>query len=412
MRTFLIPGSLILLLVVTTACGGGTNPPATVVKPAAGPPLPAIISLDIPFTLQAGQTAVLESETLVITFDTVLRDIRCPSSVQCAESGFARILIVVQSTGQSPVTYDMNSDPFYKANMGLGVNTVSHSGYDIRLAALDPYPQIVDQTIPLEDYRATFVVTLSGLSPTTEPAATPAPLGSPATPVETDEEAFRKAENEYYKGVTYLAAGLPDEAIASFTEAITLYPAHVKAYQFRGDIYRQLRRYDLARADYQQVLTLNPEPDVQATVTTALQEIAQARSVLPTATVTPAPATTSPSPPVKITLGEPFTLKINQRGELVADGLTVELSAVIQDSHCPRQVDCGSSGQAHLIIRIWLTGVEPTTFELNTNPTFNQNDVPYDAYQIRLLSLDPYPETVEPKIRLEDYRATFEVSKK
>jgi hypothetical protein len=35
----------------------------------------------------------------------------------------------------------------------------------------------------------------------------------------------------------------------------------------------------------------------------------------------------------------------------------------------------------------------------------------YDEYQVRLLSLDPYPEMPEPDIAPQDYRATFVVSK-
>jgi hypothetical protein len=88
----------------------------------------------------------------------VRQDIRCPSGVECAEKGFARILIAAQSAGQSPVTYEMNTESFYKAEMGLGVNSIIHSAYNVQLTALDPYPETIGQTIPLEDYRATFVV--------------------------------------------------------------------------------------------------------------------------------------------------------------------------------------------------------------------------------------------------------------
>jgi tetratricopeptide (TPR) repeat protein len=334
----------------------------------------------------------------------VLNDWRCPSKVNCSEAGNATVVIDVWLTGLEPTRFELNINPPRNQD-------VIYGAYQIRLLKLDPYPETIDQTIPLEDYRATFVVNPSTPTPMAEATIAPTPV---VTSVETDDGPPLEAENHYHKGLTYLAAGLTDEAIASFTEAITLYPTYAEAYQFRGDAYRQLRRYDLARADYQQVLALNPEPEIQATVTAVLQEIAQAKPVLPTATVTPtpAPATPLPSPPVKITLDEPFTLKINQRGELVSAGLTIEFSAVIEDSRCPRQVNCAWAGQARIIIYAWLTGVEPTAFELNTNPSLNQNGIPYDAYQIRLLSLDPYPETPEPKIPLEDYRATFEVSRR
>ncbi|HXV42536.1 MAG TPA: hypothetical protein VEC96_05705 [Anaerolineae bacterium] len=158
MRYFLILGNIIFLIVIATACGREASTPDTVVKPTASPIIPAAIPLNSPFTLPVGQKAVLENETLTITFEEVRQDIRCPSSVECAEKGFARILIVVQSAGQSPVTYEMNTEPFYKADMGLGVNSIIHSAYNIQLTTLDPYPETIDQTMPLEDYRATFVV--------------------------------------------------------------------------------------------------------------------------------------------------------------------------------------------------------------------------------------------------------------
>jgi hypothetical protein len=369
--------------------------------------LPVSIALDESFRLMVSQQGELESAGLTIQFQTVLNDWRCPSQVNCSEAGNATVVIDVWLTGLEPTRFELSINP-------PGNQDVIYDAYQIRLLKLDPYPETIDQTIPLEDYRATFVVNPSTPTPVAEATVSPTPIGPVVTIVETDDGPPLEAETHYHKGLAYLAAGATDEAIASFTEAITLYPTYAEAYQFRGDAYRQLRRYDLARADYQQVLALNPEPEIQATVTAALQEIAQAKSVLPTATVTPtpAPATPLPSPAVKITLDEPFTLKINQRGELVSDGLTIEFSAVIEDSRCPRQVDCAWSGQGRLIVLAWLTGVEPTAFELNTNPSLNQDGVPYDAYQIQLLSLDPYPETVEPEIPPADYRATFVISKK
>jgi hypothetical protein len=95
---------------------------------------------------------------------------------------------------------------------------------------------------------------------------------------------------------------------------------------------------------------------------------------------------------------------------LAADGLTVEFSEILEDSRCPRQVDCVWSGQGRLVIYVWLTGQEPTAFELNTLSSLNQSVISYEAYQIELLSLDPYPETPEQEIALEDYEATFVVS--
>lgn len=405
---------LVLLALQLFACSPAQRPesipspaivPEPTATPASSPSLPVSIALDESFRLRAGQQGELESAGLTIQFQTVLNETRCPSQVNCAEAGNATVVIDVWLTDLEPTRFELNVNP-------PGNQDVIYEAYQIRLLKLDPYPELIDQVIPPEDYRATLVVNTSAPTPIIEATVSPAPVDPTVTIIEADDGPSLEAENYYDQGLTYWAAGLTDEAIASLDQAIALYPAYVEAYKIRGDAYRQLRRYDLARADYQQVLALNPEPELQATVTASLQEIAQARSVLPTATVIPTPAlaTPLPSPPVEITLDEPFTLKIDQRGALLADGLTIEFSAVLEDSRCPRQVDCVWAGQARLVIDVWLTGVEPTTFELNTNPASNQAVISYDEYQIQLQSLDPYPETVE-KIRLEEYRATFEVSK-
>ncbi|MCB0176108.1 MAG: hypothetical protein KDJ97_36760 [Anaerolineae bacterium] len=143
------------------------------------------------------------------------------------------------------------------------------------------------------------------------------------------------------------------------------------------------------------------------------------REVSPTAeppTSTPAPTPILPTPtslpPVTITLGQPFSLALNQYGRLDSTGLGVEFYELVEDTRCPRQVVCESAGWASLGIYVWKTNIEPIELILNTDPTDNQNVVSYDEYQVRLLSLDPYPETVEPKIPPRVYVATFIVSKK
>ena len=236
--------------------------------------------------------------------------------------------------------------------------------------------------------------------------ATEAPL---ATPMPTPPSPPREAQDYYDKGFAQFAAGLPEEAVASFTQAIALYPMYIEAYQFRGHAYRELGRYDLARADYEQVLVLEPQPEIQATVTAALRELPEAKTVAPTPTqALPTPASL---PPVKITLGQPFTLALNQYGRLESTGLGVEFYQVVEDTRCPRQVMCESAGWARIAIFVWITNIEPIEFIMNTDPAANKSVVLYDEYQIQLLGLEPYPETSVTDIAPQDYRATFVVSK-
>jgi hypothetical protein len=177
-KTLLKLGSLIFLIVISTACGGGTSTPTDTATPAgsnpgkgvtleldgtstptAAPTPEPALQLNSAFILRVGQTAVLEDEPIKIIFDSILQDIRCPSKVQCAEAGFARIQVGVQVADQEPASYEMNTEPFYKAEMGLGVNKITHADYEIQLTALTPTPEYPDDKLDFGTYEATFVVT-------------------------------------------------------------------------------------------------------------------------------------------------------------------------------------------------------------------------------------------------------------
>lgn len=245
--------------------------------------------------------------------------------------------------------------------------------------------------------------------------ASPAPLVAPTSTgqsITTPEQGpSAEAETYYLKGVTYFNAGSIDEAIASFEQAISLYPAYAEAYRYRGDAYRQQGRFDLAKADYRQALALSTDAELRAIITASLEEIAQSRA--PTKTPAPPATPTLPaSPLVKIELNEPFPLKINQAGRLDSVGLTIEFLSVFEDSRCPVQVDCAQAGQARISIFVGFVNMEPAAFELNTNSSLKKDVIPFDDYQIRLLKLEPYPETLEEKIPPADYQAMFVISMK
>lgn len=124
----------------------------------------------------------------------------------------------------------------------------------------------------------------------------------------------------------------------------------------------------------------------------------------------PAPTPTA-APPITVVLDEPFSLALNQYGRLDGTELGVEFYALDEDTRCPQQETCESTGAASLTIFVWKTNIEPIEYGLNTDPAANKSTVFYDEYQIHLLSLEPYPEKAEPGIALQDYRATFVISK-
>jgi hypothetical protein len=111
------------------------------------------VQLDQPFTIKIDQAAQLSDSEFILTFQEVLEDSRCPSNVECAEAGQARILINVTQKGLSPTTIEMNTNPPLKQDV------VNYKDFQIRLIALNPYPEDIDQYIPAETYEADLVIT-------------------------------------------------------------------------------------------------------------------------------------------------------------------------------------------------------------------------------------------------------------
>ena len=116
--------------------------------------------------------------------------------------------------------------------------------------------------------------------------------------------------------------------------------------------------------------------------------------------------------PLSIELDQPFQLRVGQRGVLGEGDLTLELQTILRDWRCPIEVECSEAGAVDLVVYAGLLGLEPTRFELSTNPMMHQDIIPYDTYEIRLLAILPHPKTIEQTIPMEDYLVTFAVSSK
>ena len=114
--------------------------------------------LDEPFALEGGHQAIIRGEDLRLRFTEVLEDSRCPTQVQCVWTGQARIAVLVERAGGEPTTTEFNTNPA----PGQNVQTARVDQYTIALLALDPYPQTPDDSIALEDYRATLAVRRAG----------------------------------------------------------------------------------------------------------------------------------------------------------------------------------------------------------------------------------------------------------
>lgn len=116
--------------------------------------------------------------------------------------------------------------------------------------------------------------------------------------------------------------------------------------------------------------------------------------------------------PVSITLDEPFVLAVGQEGRLESAGLTIELLEIVRDNRCPREVQCVVAGEAELAIQAWLTGTTPTRFEMNSNPMLQKDMISLDDYDIRLVDIQPAPESPGKTLPMKEYAVTFVVSQK
>lgn len=148
---------LLLLLTAWGLIACSALPPATAAPsptPTARPaPEPVVIQLDEPFTVSVDQPAELAEQGFLLTFHDVLEESRCPSKVQCAEAGQARISIRVSQNGEAEETLEMNTNPPLKQDV------VVYGDFQIQLMTLNPYPEEIEQRIPAKQYEATFVVT-------------------------------------------------------------------------------------------------------------------------------------------------------------------------------------------------------------------------------------------------------------
>jgi hypothetical protein len=122
-----------------------------VAQGGAGDLGPVSATLDNPFQLEVGQTALLEPQGLGVEFLEVVEDSRCPMGVECVWAGQALILIRVSGEGDAQ-----------ELTLQLGPKdsvTGVYESYSFDFLALDPYPQAPGQDAPPQPApTATLVV--------------------------------------------------------------------------------------------------------------------------------------------------------------------------------------------------------------------------------------------------------------
>jgi hypothetical protein len=115
------------------------------------------------FSLAPGQSAAVKGTDLILTFDSVLSDERCPSVVECAASGPVTVSLSVRQGNGTPIDFTLQT--FTDQNgrspnvQFEGVTNRAEVGdYLIRVARVTPYPKDLSPEIGPSEYRVTLLV--------------------------------------------------------------------------------------------------------------------------------------------------------------------------------------------------------------------------------------------------------------
>ena len=141
-----------VLLAVLAAWSCGSKPrvgdPSSASRPTANS-----VTTDQEFDLRPGQSVLVGTEPLKITFDAITADSRCAPEVQCVWEGDAVAKVQAATGAQAPSVYELHT------NSGFATQ-VDHGGYRIRLSAVAPGPHVNVVIDP-----AAYVITLNVTRP-------------------------------------------------------------------------------------------------------------------------------------------------------------------------------------------------------------------------------------------------------
>ncbi len=129
---------VVLAMMVSVACASSARP---VVAQTMSPS---------EITLAPGESRRVPESEVVITFETVAEDSRCPTGVQCVWEGDAAVRLRVEGGETPAATYTLHTNHRFEGE-------AAHGTIRIRLVAVTPHPA-VDAPVKAEDYRVTLGV--------------------------------------------------------------------------------------------------------------------------------------------------------------------------------------------------------------------------------------------------------------
>jgi len=101
------------------------------------------------------------------------------------------------------------------------------------------------------------------------------------------------------------------------------------------------------------------------------------------------------------------SVRVKTQKSVMRDRLRIKFVAV-EDSRCPRDVNCVWAGNAKVTIKVTNRNGRSETFDLNTN--LDQKSVKFGGYEITLGGVTPYPAS-NIRINPNGYTASFTVRK-
>ncbi|MGD0353839.1 MAG: hypothetical protein ABSB31_00150 [Dehalococcoidia bacterium] len=128
--------SLLLILTISSGCQTGEG----TIK----------ASLNNEFSLAIGQTAGIQEEQLIIKFDGIQEDSRCPRGATCIWQG--RVSCVLQVSDGNDSTKIVLTQPGLSSQYGEG----TYNKYDFT-SHVQPYPEL-GKKISSEDYRVLLTI--------------------------------------------------------------------------------------------------------------------------------------------------------------------------------------------------------------------------------------------------------------
>ena len=125
---------------------------------------PLVAEQGVEFALAPGEMATITDAGLTIKFIAVLNDGRCPSDIECTESGPVQLSLSAQKDNGTAAKLAMQT---FTDNDGRSpsmefegiMDRIVYEGYLIRIVGVLPYPVNLSTSIKQNDYRVSFLVT-------------------------------------------------------------------------------------------------------------------------------------------------------------------------------------------------------------------------------------------------------------